>query len=364
MTEQNNAPTCKDDEKIIANPETPPVEEIAETQEVTAEITEEAKEDIPEITEETEEAPEENLPAPTAEVTAENNPPKKKGGLKIALIAVLVFTLLIGSAFVFFPDHVDYFSAGLKFNSGKYEEAIEIYKGFDKDFLETEEKLIITYEALGDKQISEKRYGDAVISYKNAGNNEKLDNAYISWGDFYMENASYYNAIDAYESVKNIDVSGKIDEGYYQYFLEKKSDYNVLHIARNHDKFKELADKNYKDAKTVYDEAYKWKVKVFLRDKLEDSITTDMDSVKRTKTMYFTVWVQGVKPGEEIKLRYKATIPGGTLSEKFTLKHDYYVTPIIKYNSPSSAPTGKATFKIYNDKTDELLFTKEFKVPK
>ncbi|MBR6800626.1 MAG: hypothetical protein IKM61_02605 [Eubacteriaceae bacterium] len=363
MTEQNNPNPNETAEvaEVVENiqpEETPEIIEIPEATETP----------VPANTEDelTEDSPEDEIPAAEtpAEIAPESSSPKKKNpAVKIALICLAALILVIGGVCVLMPDFVDYVFAGMSFNSGNYEKALVKYEEIP-DYKDSAEKILLCHEGIGDKQMEEKNFGDAVISYKKAENTEKLDKAYLAWGDFYVENKSYYNAIDAYENITTMDMTEKLSEAYYLYFVANQNDYGVLHLPKNYIFFTALALDEYKDSKQLYEEAYSWKVEVRLQDAEDASFYSDLDQVKRTKKMYFVVSAKGGHPGEVLKLKCKASIPGGTQTYNLELAHDYYAKPILWYNSPSSAPTGNATFKVYNKETNDLLFTKKFKVTK
>ena len=305
-------------------------------------------------------------------IVPEDAPKKKNKALKIVLLAVVAVMIIAAGVFFIFPEHIDYMIAEHKFNSGDYEKARLAYWDLG-NFKDSEEKVLLCHEGIGDNYMAEGNYEDAAVSYDMAGNKEKRDEAYYKWAQYYVEYASYKNAIEKYEEITTRDVSEEIKEAEYLYFSSVKDDNDVLLVDENYFRFKALADSGYKDAKEIFDKAYAWDVKVYLSDEENDYTFetqykinfNDKDSVSRKSKMYFAICLEGGVPGEELKMYYRIALPNAeTKKETFTLCPGEYICPYFWYTSPSNAPTGNGTLKIYNAKTDKLLFTKKFKVTK
>ncbi len=297
---------------------------------------------------------------------------KKKSSLKIVLFAALAVLVIAAGIFFIFPDHIDYFIAEKKFNSGEYEQARLAYWDLG-DFKDSKQKVLLCHENIGDIYFEEGNYEDAVNLYLLAENTEKADKAYLAWAEYYVEYASYKNAIEKYEKITTMDVLENITEAEYLYLSAEKENHSVLQLEENYNRFKALADSGYKDSKEIFDKAYAWDAKVYLSNKADDYTYetmykikfNDIDSVKRSDKMYFTIYLQGGIPGESLELEFKASLPGGaSKKESITLQNDEFMGWQLWYTSPSNAPTGNGTVKVYDKKTDKLLFTKKFKVTK
>lgn len=312
-------------------------------------------------------------PSEQSENAPEEQPKKKKSpALKIAIFSAIAVAIILLGVFVIFPDHIDYMIAEHKFNSGDFENARLDYWDLG-DFKDSQQKVLLCHEGIGDKLLEEGEYEDAVTSYSMAENDEKRDEAYYRWAEYFIEYGSYKNAIDKLNKITTKDVSSELTEAEYLYFSAEKDNDDILQLEENFTRFKALADSGYKDSKTIFDEAYAWDIKVYLSNKENDFSFesqykinfNDTDKVSRKDKMYFTVCLEGGMPDEELEVYYKISFPDTpSKKESFSLCVGEYICPYFWYTSPSNAPTGSGTFRIYNAKTDKVLFTKKFTVTK
>lgn len=77
----------------------------------------------------------------------------------------------------------------------------------------------------------------------------------------------------------------------------------------------QLCQANYRDSQEIYDSLYAWKVEVFFNTDAAD-LTTHLDTVSASQTLYVHYIVSGGPPDETLALKYTYKKPNGATGEK------------------------------------------------
>jgi len=228
------------------------------------------------------------------------NPKKLKITLLIAGIVAIVATLCI----VLAMPEINYQRANKLLNEDKYDSAL------------------LTFKDLGNYRNSEDMIDECTYQKACSLISE------ISIDNYYSAKITAKEAIDLFEELngyKNSD--DKINEVKYK-FVSNHYFYTIEGIEeifyRNYDTtifdyLKELKRTNYKDSENLYKKLYDWKIEVVAVNSSEDDTTTDHDSIKRNKPIYFHIVLSGGEPNASVRISVKDSFPSGN-SGDFTFE--------------------------------------------
>lgn len=297
--------------------------------------------------------------------------PEKKASLSfkkkaaIAIAACLVLICICGFAIYkhMAAPAMQYEEAGQLMDSGKYEEAIEIYTSLG-DYKDSESLICQCWILIGDTHYESKNFKKAINAYETALDmskdeslNEKIRLCYIGMGDKYYGQKEYEKALGAYAVAADIaagdDVKKKINAAKLAYVKAFQSD-RTEQVEKYLD---ELIDADYPGAQEVYDAYYAWHVSL-VANKSETDYSTDISTVSRKDTVYFHATLSGGEPSEKINLYYEVTWPDGR-SEIYNLDSSWQagdkLTARFQYSIPLFGKEGKLTFTLYDKNTKESL---------
>jgi len=112
-----------------------------------------------------------------------------------------------------------------------------------------------------------------------------------------------------------------------------------------------LAEADYKDSKSIFNEMYKWKANIYFNKSTEDT-TKKLTSLSKYGPVIVHFTVTGGKPGEIEDFHYDITLPSGELRSGNTgdMKGRYkywYGWEDGLYVNPAYGATGTLSVRIY-----------------
>lgn len=271
-----------------------------------------------------------------------------------------------------------------------------------KDAEKKEKDLMIDY---GHKLFGDKKYKSAIEWFKKSGYKKEevlLESYYLLAQNYYVEKdlenalkyigkASYYS----YKDSKDLELKFVLEyskpilsesSGFVHYkkainqlnkVKSRSSEADNLYKLANYDYAEDYFKQNdYKKAlfyyknikgysntnsriKAIEDVIYAWEVDVVANN--SENSKSDYDSLSVYDDWYFHVNLTGGKPGEAIMLKYSGLFPDGEVINDvwdFSLHNNSDTWASFHYTSPSYGAKGNFIFKVYNEKTGELLASK------
>lgn len=165
------------------------------------------------------------------------------------------------------------------------------------------------------------------------------------------------------EALANLDELGEYEDSAT---LEKEAKYG--YIGANLDSenettyryLRELKSKSYKDSEEIYNDLYKWTVKLVINDSETDS-AAKKDEISKYDKVYCHVTLNGGTPNGTTRLKYSATYPDGSKATGAWDKaweEGTEGTCSFWYDIPEYGKTGEFTVSIYDADTGKKLGAK------
>lgn len=174
----------------------------------------------------------------------------------------------------------------------------------------------------------------------------------------------YEDAADAFAQIKNFsDAKTQWLESMYQYVQKNKAYFDESASAlkkligtgdrkETFYQYAEVLSKNrYKDSQTYYKELTAWRVEITMNNMTDNEEKTRMDCISKYDFMCAHLTLSGGPLNGKTKPKCVFTLPSGS---KVTVKTDEdwqegtYGTYWCYYNTPSKAPGGTCTVKVYD----------------
>ena len=264
-------------------------------------------------------------------------------------------------------------------------------KGKDASFLQTA-KLNYTQKLIDTGKDSKLREAISLLETMGSGKNVKdqikaaeyqlKQNEYDAAAAL-LQAGKYEDAVDAFAELKDFS-DGKQQwlEAMYQYVQANKkyyatensgnslSDklYKMIGSGENKKTFytyaETLSKNKYQDSQAYYKELTAWYVTITMNNKTDNDEKTAMDTISKYDNMCAHITLRGGPLNGKTTLKYVFILPSGSkVSGKFDgdWEEDWYGTCWCYYNTPSQAPGGTCTVKIY-DAAGNLLGTNSIRV--
>ena len=211
-----------------------------------------------------------------------------------------------------------HYRIGLDFlSAGDYREALEEF-GLSGDFGDSGEKIL------------ECRYGMAEELLAGSGTTLRAIAAFRELGDFR----------DSKEKTAALE---------YSYVCTHMTPDNPL--TRKY--AEHLAGEDYLDAADLYQQLFRWSVRITVNDSPED-LETDLDAASKDITLWWHILVLNGPPDASLEVRAVAVYPNGMQidewdgSSSFTIEKGEGFTTSTYYLDPENGASGDMTFCIYD----------------
>lgn len=245
------------------------------------------------------------------------------------------------------------------FEGGLYEEAYEYFKD------------VANYRD-SEKMATESKYQHALLLYKNEqfrlaseifeelGNFKDSPDQFLAskydhacWLTEKMGN--WPSAITAFEELGNYkDSKDLLNDTMYRYAIF----YKTPTSQKIYDYLEKLRKINYKDSNEIFNNLYKWTIKLKAANTNRNDYSTILSSVSR-KENYFHMSFQlsGGKPGQTITLKNKTFYPGGSDDNTrwYWENNRHGETFGIEWSDGFVYPAGTLTVKIYDKSTGAYI---------
>ncbi len=209
----------------------------------------------------------------------------------------------------------NYLYAISSFDSGKYEKAVDYFR-LIKEYKDVKKRLLeaIYRYALELMKLSQWEKASALFSelgdYKDSGVNYQETN--YQHGLDLLNKKSYSSAVSVFLALGNYkDSKNKLNEAKYGYVCENKNNLDTT----TYEYLLELKSKNYKDAKEIYAELYKWSMSnIIFNSSLEG--TNSESSLSKFEPIHCHFELHGGVPGGSTFIVCKYTRPDGFTKEE------------------------------------------------
>lgn len=225
---------------------------------------------------------------------------KKSKGLKIALIATGILTIVAVLFFVFAMPEINYQRANTLFNEDKYDAALLRFKDLG-NYRDSED------------MVTECKYQKAcsIMSIIDK------DLWYVLAKDRVQDAIDLFESLNGYKNSDENIIEVKYRYALYNHYIvfDDGEIYYRNDDTTLFDYLKELKSIDYKDSANLYKKLYDWKIEVVAINSSEDDDTTNQSTIKRNQPIYFHIDLSGGEPNEEIRITVKSTLPNGNTSE-------------------------------------------------
>lgn len=295
-------------------------------------------------------------------IAAEKRAVRNAKAKKISIIAaVAVVVLAIAFAFVKFAlPVINYNSAASAFEDGDYEAAYTKFESLG-EYKDSRNMAVEAHYRFAQGLVEDGEYEKAIAVFKEMINYKDSTAC--------CKEAEYLYAKQLIEEEKYEEALANLDElGEYEdsATLEKEAKYG--YIGANLDSenettyryLRELKSKSYKDSEEIYNDLYKWTVKLVINDSETDS-ATKKDEISKYDNVYCHVTLNGGTPNGTTRLKYSATYPDGSKATGAWDKaweEGTEGTCSFWYDIPEYGKTGKFTVSIYDADTGKKLGAK------
>lgn len=300
--------------------------------------------------------------------------PKKESRFKsisfrAKLISIIIILLLLATAggigvYKYLAAPAMQYDEAMKLQaSGKYEKAIAKYESLG-DYRDSQNQIWKCYISWGDQQYSEGQYNKAISTYNIAMNlkasdkiQKKIRKCHIGIGDDYYDNNEFEKALSSYATAMEMEESDQLQEKINKAKFAYINAYKSKRTKQVEQYISDLMALKYAGIQEIYDEYYAWHVKL-IANTSESDLSTDVDTVNLSDTIYFHASLSGGEPSEEIELYYEVTWPNGStqiynLNSKW--KTGSNITARFQYPIPLFGTEGKMSFKLYNKSNNEAM---------
>ncbi|MEE0266041.1 MAG: hypothetical protein UD936_10495, partial [Acutalibacteraceae bacterium] len=291
---------------------------------------------------------------------------KKKRTIKVILSLIIIIPIITCAVIFAGIPYYKYVQAKDYLQEGKFDIAYIEFVNLN-GFLDSEELVTETEYKKACWCLDNKHYFEAKELFEKLGNYEDCEDLLVetkyreACDD--LEMGMHQLAKGEFEEISYYkDSDDKIDECMYGYVSSHKNNYDYA----TYDYLKMLKDKNYRDAKSIYNDLYEWKITSAIINTDEDDRDTHEDSVSKYCTyLQVRFQLEGGAPGETIDLTHTIYYPNGRVSfsdwdwedkssgSSFSAEWDKG----LYSNNPQYGATGTLTIKVYNANTRELLGT-------
>lgn len=179
---------------------------------------------------------------------------------------------------------------------------------------------------------------------------EDLKKIIYSYAKSIMNGSDYEKALDIFTNLGDyLDSADLLMQTKFNYVSKHQDSQDQTTYSY----ITELIDAGYKDAKSLYNEIYAWKVSFVCLNTSPDDTTTNLSSVSKYDTFYVHFKLTGGPPGESTTWTFTSYWPdGGTISKEsdgeWYSDSDIWVNGSY-FKNPQVGATGTATVIIYID---------------
>ena len=174
-----------------------------------------------------------------------------------------------------------------------------------------------------------------------------------------LENGFYQEAIEMFEELDGYKKSeDKINEAKYGYVSKHKNNDDVT----TYEYLKALKKQDYKDAITIYNDLYKWRISGVINTDSNNYYRHENSISKYCDYVHASFTITGGTPGEKIDVTHTTIYPDGETYVSDWHWYDEYDNSSFGcewstgfYNNPQYGDTGTFVIKIYNLKTGEFI---------
>ena len=211
--------------------------------------------------------------------------------------------------------------------------------------------------ARAENQLDQNAY-DAAAALLKAGKYTDAVNAFAELDDFSDAKDQWLAAMYEYVQTNKRHFDGSNSVSSISQLIGKYSKETFYNYAQT------LSKNKYKDSQAYYKELTAWHVELSMNNKTDNDQKTPMDSVSKYDNMCVHITLSGGPLNGKTSIKCVFTLPSGSkVTYKFPTewKAGEYATSWCYYNTPSRAPGGTCTVKVY-DGDGNLLGTDSIRV--
>lgn len=244
-----------------------------------------------------------------------------------------------------------------RFDAGDYEEAFAAFKTV-KNYKDVAERLPEAKYQYAISLTDKKEWRTASRLFRELGDYKdsatKFQETYYKYGLLLINQKNYKSAINVFSELGNYeDSKTRINEAKYAYVQANKNSTDTTTYSY----LKDLKAAGYRDAQSIYNSLYAWRVSLVMNNSEKDE-TTNKSSISRYDRFYCHVKLSGGPPDGSTRLKYVLYFPdGSTYSGKWNFDWHAGTTSWCcgYYRNPSNGATGTFRVRIYYQSSGNLL---------
>lgn len=243
------------------------------------------------------------------------------------------------------------------FDDGDYKNAVAAFSAI-RDYEDVEERLPEAKYRYALALTAQSNWKEASDQFRSLGDYKdsatKFQETYYKYGLLLINQKNYKSAINVFSELGNYeDSKTRINEAKYAYVQANKNSTDTTTYSY----LKDLKAAGYRDAQSIYNSLYAWRVSLVMNNSEKDE-TTNKSSISRYDRFYCHVKLSGGPPDGSTRLKYVLYFPdGSTYSGKWNFDWHAGTTSWCcgYYRNPSNGATGTFRVRIYYQSSGNLL---------